>query len=784
MKENVLLPTLSEIKKVLAFDGKKLPSFPQVAAKLFEMSGDETASLQDISKVVESDPGIAARVLEIVNSALYGLQRKIKVLPEAVVLLGFDEIKKLTIGMTVFQGLFASSRSKTFDRIHFWRHSLSVAVLAMEIAKKIRYPNPEEAYIVGLLHDIGKIFLDLQGHRNYGEFLHEAAASQDDIVVEEERKTLGLGHDDVGAFFCSLWKLPESIVLGVKYHHQRFEPQEFSKEDALLISIVALANFVCWTQGIGSFDGICPPVLSPEVEDLIDFEQIDIVPCISAMNTEMERISEFYQFVFPTPNQIQENLLWTNFKLCRANTRYFYQDSLSGMQDLLRANEKTIPSDLGFELGKALAKTKTIKEVLDIVMFQIGCIFEPVHWALLLKDSKSGDMILTVVEGKNKEKLQGVRLPKGEGIAGHIMETGKALLLEDVSKEVRLRDSINKYAGFKTRSCMGTQLRSENKIFGVMELIDKINGESFTQEEMNVLTSIAEYAAIAIERAYYNQALQKMATIDSLTGLKNRYSLERVLSNREEMLKQYSPDASIMIIDIDKFKRINELKGRKAADALLKHLTSILKITFRRTDDIFRYEGDKFIVLLSGTGKEEATQAKERILKTFNSLKGDIDVSISIFVHSVKTDHSRGLIHFLEEKLTKDKAVPKDEPVEDLETNLQFLLEEEMKAKRSGSTKTYHKEVSLDGKFVLHRTKSPGRMRVDGISMLEMGFTITSNHDVRIGDFLDVSFHLDDSKRSLIERRVLVRKVHGQQIDTEVYNPPPYAKNLGFYLMN
>ena len=783
MKNRVPLPSTSDIRKVITFDRQKLPSFPQVAAKLLEMSGDETTSLKDISRVVETDPGIAARVLEIVNSAIYGLQRKIKALPEAVVLLGFDEIKRLSISTTVFQGLFASGRSEEFNRIYFWRHSLCVAILAMDIAKKLHYPFPEEAYIVGLLHDVGKIFLDLQGHRNYGEFLHDASDVQCNMV-EHERKTLGVGHDDVGAFFCSMWKLPESIVLGVKYHHQRFQPEDLSKEDALLISIVSLSNFVSWTQGIGSFDMVCPPILSPEVTDFIDFGQIDIIGSIREMNQEMERVSEFYRFVFPTPNQIHENLLWTNFKLSKANTRYFYNRPPAGIYDPLNANKDTEQSDLGFELGKPLAKAKTIKEVLDIVMFQVGSIFEPLHWSLLLKDPKSGDMIYTVVVGANKEKLQGVRLPKGEGIVGHIMETGKPFIVEDVSRDIRLSNRIEKYAGFKTRSYMGTPLKSENKIFGVIELIGKINGDRFTSDALNTLTSISEYAAIAIERAYYNQALQKMATTDSLTGLKNRYSLERILGNREVMLRQYGSDASMMIVDIDKFKRINEMKGRQAADELLRHLAAILRKTFRRTDDLFRYEGDKFVVLLPGTHKDAAMQAKLRIIKSFDRLKGDIDVRISIFVHSVKIDHARGLIHFLEERLAKDKAVSRDEAVANMEDNLQPLLEQEMKQQKLEKAKTYHKKVSLDGEFVILSTKTKGNMIVNGISLLEMGFTVTSGHYLRVGDFLDIAFHLDDLKRSLVERRVVVRNVQDKQIDAEFYNPPPYAKNLGFYLMS
>jgi two-component system cell cycle response regulator len=511
---------------------------------------------------------------------------------------------------------------------------------------------------------------------------------------------------------------------------------------------------------------------------------MDVINSISATNSEMEHISEFYEFVFPTPNQIHENLLRMNFKLGRANTRFFYKESLAPVPKLIQSHNRIISIDLSSELGKPLAKARTVKEVLDIVMFHIGSIFEPVHWSLLLKDPKSGDLVFSVVAGANKEKLQGMRLPGGEGIVGHIMETGRPLVAEDVSKDMRLSNRTHMYDGFEPRSYMGTQLESENRVFGAIELINKINGEPFTPKDLNMLTSVSEYAAIAIERAYFNQTLQKMATTDSLTGLKNRYSLERVLCNRQEILNQYGPDASFMIIDIDKFKRINQVKGRQIGDRLLKHLASILKKAFRRTDDIFRYEGDKFIVLLSGTDREAATEAKERILKTFDTLRGGMDVSISIFVHSLKADHASGLVHFLQERLIRDKAVSKDESVQCMEDNLQPLLEEEMEKQGPERAKTYPKSVSLLGDFVSLRTKSHGHMAVEGLSLHKMGLAISSGPPVRVGDFLDISFHLDDPKRSLVERRVLVKKVMGKKIDVEVHNPPPYAKELGFYLMS
>ena len=106
MTDKLNLPSQSDIQAVLTLDRDTLPSFPQVAAKLLEVSKDGSASLEEVAKIVETDPGISIRVLELVNSAFYGLTRKITTLPDAVVILGLDEIKKLALGMAIFEKIF------------------------------------------------------------------------------------------------------------------------------------------------------------------------------------------------------------------------------------------------------------------------------------------------------------------------------------------------------------------------------------------------------------------------------------------------------------------------------------------------------------------------------------------------------------------------------------------------------------------------------------------------------------------------------------------------------
>jgi len=790
IKDRLNIPLESQVKKILKLDDKALPSFPQVAAKLLKVSKDKTVSLTDLSKIVETDPGISVRVLEIVNSAMYGLGRKITALSEAVVFLGLDEIKKLAIGITVFEKIFKSGNAKQFDRLLFWRHCISVAVLSMEIAREIRYPDPEEAYIAGLLHDVGKVFLDIQGRKNYGDFIQEITTTSTELVIEKERSIIGLGHDDVGAFFCSNWQLPEKLVLAVKYHHQSFEHLDMTGEEMMLISIVSLANFLCWTQGIGSFDFIRPPILPPEIEKTIDPNQINIIKCILHMNKEVENISEFYNFVFPSASQIRENLLWANLKLSKANTKYYYQeDPLKQFQDVTHSKDDGMPFDIGLELGTPLAKAKSVKEVLDIVMYQVGCIFQPLHWSILLKDPKTQDMVFSVVVGTNKEKLQGLKLPKGEGIAGHIMKTGESLIIEDVAKDKRFSIRVDKYSGFKTHSIIGTPLKTENKIFGVIELINRISDDNFTSQDLKILSSIGEYAAIAIERSYYNQALTTLATKDSLTGLKNRWSFEHAVSNKEEVLKHYGSIFSMLIIDVNKFHQINETIGQSESDAILKELAGVLIKTKRRKDHIFRYGENTFIVLLPQTYTDGAEIAKQRILKDFSQViseKSEISVKVNILPHTVSAEDSNQLENLVGEFLSKSKTPMNEDMIADIEDNLQPLFEQENKKEAAEVKKrqAIGKVVSLAGEFIRLKTRESGHIRVEKLSLLAIGFRISRSHRIRVNDFLDIQFILDDINKSLVKRRIVVRKVNGNYIDAEFYNPPPYAKNLGFYLMS
>jgi two-component system cell cycle response regulator len=122
-------------------------------------------------------------------------------------------------------------------------------------------------------------------------------------------------------------------------------------------------------------------------------------------------------------------------------------------------------------------------------MYQIGDIFQPENWSLLLNDSKTDEMVFTIVVGNNQAELKGMRLPRGKGIEGHIASTGQSLIVDDVEHDRRFDINVDKQTGFKTKSIIGVPLITGNKIFGVIELINKISGENFTAIQLVMKSS-------------------------------------------------------------------------------------------------------------------------------------------------------------------------------------------------------------------------------------------------------------------------------------------------------
>jgi diguanylate cyclase (GGDEF)-like protein len=348
--------------------------------------------------------------------------------------------------------------------------------------------------------------------------------------------------------------------------------------------------------------------------------------------------------------------------------------------DYTGGTETLVKLSFFVDIGKDITRAKTIDETLHQIMNHIGNIFAPLNWSILLRNPETGDLTFTLVVGQNAHKLRGLKLPKGEGIAGWVAETGQPVIVEDVAKDRRFSNRVDEFTGFTTQSIIGVPLLSDDRVFGVIELINKLNGKPFTPFDLKILTTIADFAAIAIEKSYYLRALKKMATTDALTGARNRGAFERAYVREAEMCRRYDQPLAFMMIDVDKFKQINDAHGHVAGDEVLRNVVELLSDCVRKVDSVYRYGGDEFVILMPNTTKDQAEAARHRIQERVeyqNSLNPPIPYTLSIGLHAMDSAEDAQAIAFLDMDLYRQKDKKLAANFESMEENLEELLQEE-----------------------------------------------------------------------------------------------------------
>jgi putative nucleotidyltransferase with HDIG domain len=206
----------AEIRQLLA-GRERLPSIPSIYFEILDALENPDCSIDAISELVSQDPGLTAKILQLVNSAFFGFAREVSSAREGVMLLGIGTIRSLALTTHLF-GVFKGEGVCPVEQI--WKHSMQVARAAREIVE-IQCGDDtlsEEAFTAGMLHDIGKMILAEQMPEKYLELLQRAAKEKRPLT-ELEEETLGATHADIGAYLLDLWGLPVSLVEAVALHH-------------------------------------------------------------------------------------------------------------------------------------------------------------------------------------------------------------------------------------------------------------------------------------------------------------------------------------------------------------------------------------------------------------------------------------------------------------------------------------------------------------------------------------------------------------------------------------
>lgn len=218
---------------------KQLPSLPAVAARVIELTSQQNVQIRDLADTIANDQGLAAKVLRTVNSSFYGLRKPCGTINQAIVMLGLSAVKTLALGFSLVDGL-SKVRTDAFDMRAYWRRSLVSGIAAKCIAAEARLGQDEECFLGGLLQDVGVIAMLIALGSEYTEVLAEAGADHS-ALIKAESSHLEVTHPEVGAMLASRWKLPNELVMPVRFHEK---PTAAPQEHIRHVQAVALGNSI------------------------------------------------------------------------------------------------------------------------------------------------------------------------------------------------------------------------------------------------------------------------------------------------------------------------------------------------------------------------------------------------------------------------------------------------------------------------------------------------------------------------------------------------------------
>lgn len=288
----------NELLKKIYSKIDELPTLPVVVPKLLTLIDDEKSTISDLADTITRDPALTSKILKVANSAYYGFSKEISALKKAILLLGYKMVRSLALSIGVINNLPSKERSRHFSREHLWIHSLASATVMQELGKK--FSNKDDGgylFVVGLLHDIGKIVLDLFFTELFQQAMDEAQKEQSEEALHLfERKIIGIDHGEVGHVLLTRWKFPDIISAPIAVHHSSKIPEGINSADVAMLKI---ADALTHESGQGSWEAhVAAESLKTEL-DALKMTVRDLADLKGYLDNAKDGIHAFYSAMDP-----------------------------------------------------------------------------------------------------------------------------------------------------------------------------------------------------------------------------------------------------------------------------------------------------------------------------------------------------------------------------------------------------------------------------------------------------------------------------------------------------
>lgn len=215
-------------------------SLPSRAVEIMTLAQDSQADAEDLIELIRSDPAIAMRIMRTVNSSYHGIRQSVGNLKQAVMLLGFQEIRNIAMSAYVAPLFSESPGYKDFTREGLWNHMVATGIVAQHIAQTSERVNPQEAYLAGLLHDVGHVMIDQYLHKPFRRIID--AVTPERPAFQVERDLIGFDHAELGEYVAWKWKFPTHLTDAIGHHHH---PHDYEGANPDMVCTVALSDWLC-----------------------------------------------------------------------------------------------------------------------------------------------------------------------------------------------------------------------------------------------------------------------------------------------------------------------------------------------------------------------------------------------------------------------------------------------------------------------------------------------------------------------------------------------------------
>ncbi len=486
---------------------EQFPTLPAIAVDLVQRWNDPDVSLTSVTDLISKDASLASKVLKIANSAKFGLKKEVSSLHHAGAMLGLNALRCITLGVSVMD-LFADQEAdwaKDFDPDEFWRHNLGVAIAAEMLAERFSYPSPEEAFLGGLLHDIGKLGLLTVMPDEYVDIIRRASAGSQ-TLLEHEKQMLSVTHTEVGKWISEKWNFPEKFRNAIWLHHQNPGAyQDQSENSGHLEWIIYIADHLVRRSRIGNAGNQYLQNDDLWLQQNFGFDSDDLSDFTEELLPRVQAAGEVLDLETPT--------LQIYLKSLRDANRLLATSGLDSEAELAETRERT-------EFLKILSEIANLSShdgpELDVMAKAVDLIreFLGLNWALVLTHDTSYQSVQGVLfsEGLSKPetfyRVLNLVEEERENISAK-KRSSVSLLGETVlssGKRLNLRDSVMRV--LESGSLLAVPIVISEEIQG--ECFFDTTGSKLQQTRYrNYLESLLDASAKLYERARLFRRVQR-----------------------------------------------------------------------------------------------------------------------------------------------------------------------------------------------------------------------------------------------------------------------------------